>query len=423
MADLAILGGEKTIETKTPHFIWPIITKETERAVLNQLKESISIYDNSGMIGKLENNLSTFFNKKHSLLTNSGTSALYSMYISANLSKGDEVICPAYTFFATVTPLFFTGAIPVLADCDENGNIDPKEMERKITKKTKAVVVTHMWGMPCQIKEIEEICKKNNLLLLEDISHSFGAEYFGRKVGAIGDAAACSLQGQKTITGGEGGFFISDSDEMFYRALALGHYNKRCKNEIPSSHYLSDYAITGMGMKFRIHPLSAAIANEQLSKIKEILEGRNKIAKRMIKELKGLPGIRVPIIDEKIKHGWYAFIIKCLPEELDNLSIEKFYEALKAEGCTELDIPNSTSPLNLLTLFQNPSKIFPDYKNLVSYKKGDFPKAEKFYSSILKLPVWHRKENEKIVDLYIKSFKKVIKNHKSLLENPNKMER
>ncbi len=415
MADkLAMFGGSKTINIKSPHFVWPVITRKTERAVLKQLKNSISIYDNSGIIGELEKNLSVFFSKKHTLLTNSGTCALHSLYVASNLSKGAELICPAYTFFATVSPIFFTGAIPVLADCDENGNIDPKEIRKKITSKTKAVMVTHMWGMPCQMQEIREICKEKDLLLFEDISHAFGAEYHGRKVGTLGDAAACSLQGQKTITGGEGGFFISDSDEMFYRALALGHYNKRCKKEIPALHYLHDYAITGMGLKYRIHPLAAAIANEQLNEIRRILEGREKIARKLIDGLKDLKGIRVPILDKKIKHGWYAFIIKYVPEELGNLPIEKFYEALKAEGCYELDIPNSTSPLNLLPLFQNSSKLFPEYTQ-VHYKKGDFPRAERFFSSILKLPVWHEKKDEKIVDLYIKTFKKVIKNYRQLI--------
>ena len=116
-------------------FEWPIITKETESAVVSQLHDSISIYDNSGIIGDLENSLNKYFDVKHSLLFNSGTSALLSLYMSANLKPGDEVICPAYTFFATVSPIFFSGAIPVLADCGEDGNIDPEEIKKKITDK------------------------------------------------------------------------------------------------------------------------------------------------------------------------------------------------------------------------------------------------------------------------------------------------
>src|SRR3989344_9689211 len=131
---LAINGGEKTVNIDRPHYVWPPITERTRKAVLRQLEESISIYDRSGIIKRLEDNFAQYHGKKHALLTNSGTSALHSMYVGADLKDEDEVICPAYTFYASVTPLFFTGAIPVLADSRDNGNIDPKDIERKITE-------------------------------------------------------------------------------------------------------------------------------------------------------------------------------------------------------------------------------------------------------------------------------------------------
>lgn len=410
---LAIFGGECAVTIKRPHFIWPEITDNTKQAVLAQLNESISIYDRSGVLARLENKLTQYFNLAHALLTNSGTCALYSMFVGAGISKGDEIICPAYTFFATVTPLLFTGAIPILADCDANGNIDPEEIKKKISNRTKAIVVTHMWGVPCQMDKIQEIALKNNLFLFEDISHAFGAEFRGKKVGTFGVAAACSLQGQKTLTGGEGGFLATGTPDIFYKALLLGHYNKRCNNEIPKDFSLSSYSVTGMGLKFRMHPVAAAIVEEQLTQINNFLLGRELIARKLIRGLQGIPGIEVPSLDEDLKRSWYSFVIKYKPEELGGLSRERFYEALKAEGCIELDIPNSTSPLNLLTLFQKPSALFPEYT--FSYKKGDFPKAETFYLSILKLPVWHRACDEKIVDQYVAAFKKVTGQYKRLL--------
>lgn len=415
MKKLALLGGEKTIIQEKPHYLWPKITNKTKLSVLGQMDKSISIYDRSGIIEKFESRFAKLHNAKHALLTNSGTSALHSLYVASGLKKDDEVICPAYTFYATVTPLFFTGAIPVLIDCDNNGNINPQKIEEKITSKTKAIMITHMWGVPCQMDEILKIAKKHNLLLFEDFSHAHLAEYKGKYAGSFGDISACSLQGQKTLTGGEGGILLTDNDSFYYKALLFGHYNKRCKNEIPDDYPLKKFAVTGMGLKLRSHPLAVAIADEQLDNLNEVLSNRRMIAKRLSDGLRDLPGIELLKIDDYLKPSWYAFIFKYKSKDFDGLPINDFYKALVAEGCAELDIPNSTCPLNLLPLFQTPKTMFPDYENKVNYKKGDFPCAEEFYSSVLKLPVWSAKEDIKIVDLYIKAIRKVVNNYKELL--------
>ena len=412
---LAINGGEKSVNVDRPHYVWPLITEKTRQAVLNQLSNSISIRDKSGIIAELEDKFAQYHGKKHALLLNSGSSALYSMYVGADLKEGDEVICPAYTFFATATPLFFTGAVPVLTDSKADGNIDPLDIERKITENTKAIVVTHMWGIPCDMDPIIKIAKKHNLILFEDASHAYGAVYKKRKAGTFGDASAFSLQAQKPLTGGEGGILLTDNDEIFYKALLLGHYHKRCENEIPASHLLYRYAMTGMGLSLWIHPLAAAIANEQFDDLETILENKQETANMMIEELKDLPGIEVPKIPTHIKPNWYAFVIQYKPEELGGLSIEKFYKALHAEGCRELDRPLSTCPLNYHYLFQKPELLFSKYKNKISYKRGDFPNAERFHEHSLKLPVWYNSKDREIVDGYIKAIKKVIENYKELL--------
>jgi dTDP-4-amino-4,6-dideoxygalactose transaminase len=137
------------------------------------------------------------------------------------------------------------------------------EIEKKITDKTKAIVVTHMWGIPCDMDAITVIAKKHNLRLLEDCSHAHGAKFNEQKVGTFGDAAVWSLQGQKTVTGGEGGILLTDDGEIHTRALLLGQYNKRCKQEIPRDHPLYQYALTGFGLKLRAHPLAIAMADQQ----------------------------------------------------------------------------------------------------------------------------------------------------------------
>lgn len=413
---LAINGAEKTVDIEGKHFVWPIITEKTKKAVLEQLDEGISIYDRSGIIKTLEDKFSKYVDKGYSLLTSSGTMALYSMYKSADLKEGDEVIAPAYTFYATVTPLLFNGATPILADCDKNGNIRPEEIEKKVNVRTKAIVVTHMWGVPVDMDPILSIAKKNNLLVFEDASHAHGAIYKGKKVGMFGNASVFSLQGNKTLTGGEGGILITDNPEFYYKSVLLGHYNKRCVQEIPHDNELYQFGITGMGLKLRIHPLAAAIANEQFDNLESVLEGRRAVAVLMMDRLKKIRGITVPDIGDSIKPSWYAMMIGYDSEKFEGLSIQRFYDALKAEGCKEFDIPSSTCPLNYHPLFQNPGKLFPNYKNKFSYRIGDFPDAEKFHNSTLKLPVWHREQDLPIVEKYLSAIEKVAENYKELCQ-------
>lgn len=413
---LAILGGVKTLNKKPPHFSWPPITKAVEISVIRQLHQSISIYDRSGIFEEFENAFAKYHKRKYALLCSSGTIAIHSMHVAAGFKEGDEIICPAYTFFATVTPLLFTGAKPVLCDCDENGNIDPKEIRKKITKQTKAVVITHMWGIPCQMDEIVKICKENNLLLLEDCSHAHGAMYNNKPVGSFCDMAAWSLQGPKNVSGGEGGILLTDNEEFYYKALLLGHYNKRCKQEIPKDHPLYKYAVTGMGLKYRAHPLAIAIAMETFKNLDKYLAVKSFFAKKIMNELGNIKGIKISNISSKIKPSWYGFVFQYKSSELGNLPIEKFFEALQAEGLAEIDRPSSTSPLNLLPLFHNPIELFPAYKNHnFSYQPGDFPKAETFYQNAIKLSVWAFKKDIKVVEAYIRGIKKVVNNYHDLL--------
>lgn len=412
---LAIRGGKKTVNIPPPHFKWPIITKESIAAVVGQIRTSTSIYDRSGIIKEFEEKFAKYHKRKYALLTDTGTNALYSIFVGGGLKKEDEVLCPVYTFFATVTPLFFTGAVPVLCESLEDGNIDPEDIRKKITPKTKAIIVTHMWGLPCDMDEIVKISRKHNLLLFEDCSHSHGATYKEKKVGTFGDAAVWSLQAQKLVTGGEGGMLLTDNKEIYYRALLLGHYNKRCKQEISPKHKYYRYAVTGMGLKLRSHPLGVALASQQFRHLDKWLKQKRAWARYITQELSGLPGLRLPEPGKAKKHSWYAYLIQYKPEELNGLSIERFFKALVAEGCLEADRPGSTCPLNLLPLFQNPVPLFPRYKGKVAYRKGDFPVAEKFHGNAIKFPVWSRPEDKRIVNLYIRAIKKVVANYKELL--------
>lgn len=415
MSKLAVQGGQPILPTEGSHFVWPRITPEIKERVLNQLDTSLSIYNRSGIFEVFEDKFAAYHDRKFALLTNSGTTALHSMFVAANLKEGDEVICPAYTFFASVTPLLFTGAKPILCDSDSNGNISPEEVEKHITSNTKAVLVTHMWGVPVQMAQLKKICEAHNLLLLEDCSHAHGATYGGNVVGSEGDIAAWSLQGSKTVTGGEGGILVMDNEEFYYRGLSLGHYNKRCKNEIPKEHFLSEFAVTGMGLKYRAHPLAIAIADEIFDHLDDVLRVRRMFAKKILTALQGYDALVPPTLTD-VEPSFYALTFQYKKEVLDGLPLDVFLEALHKEGLVEMDHPGSTQPLNLLPLFQKPETLFDAYtENGFSYAPGEFPHAEDFYHNALKMPVGSYEDEAEIVDAYISGIIKVLDNYKELL--------
>lgn len=382
---------------------WPHITEDTKRAVLSQLEiEEISIYNRSGIFEKFEDAFVQFLGVKYGLVVSSGTAGLHTAMVACNFQPGDEVICPAYTFYASVTPIFQTGAIPVLCDADLDGNIDPTKIESLITPRTKAMIVTHMWGIPCDMDAISSICKKHDLKLIEDCSHAHGATYKGKKVGSFGDVAVFSLQGQKIITGGEGGIVVTSSKEIYYRALLFGHYNKRCLQEIDKDTKYYEYAVTGFGLKLRAHPFAIAMANEQFSHLDEWHRIKKENAEYLSKQLKSISGVVLPAAKNKDDEpSWYAYTILIDSSKL-SISTKEFCNKLIEAGITDADMPGSTCPLNLLKLFQEPGFLFPYYSKRVRYMPGDFPVAEHFFFNAIKFPIdtSETKEYREVLDSY-----------------------
>ncbi|RJQ79989.1 DegT/DnrJ/EryC1/StrS family aminotransferase [Pseudonocardiaceae bacterium YIM PH 21723] len=417
MKTLALNGGNPVISNAGPHFSWPPITESTTEAVLTQLTKSVSIYNRSGVIAELEDRLKEYFDTKHAVLTSSGTAAVHSAYMSMFIDPGDEVIVPAYTFLATATPLFQLGAVPVLADSDKTGNVSVSDVEAHITDRTTAIMVTHLWGIPADVQALRTLADEHGLALLEDGSHAHGALVDGVKVGAFGNASAFSMNGPKPLSAGEGGFVLTDDDEAYYRVLLHGHYNKRCRSEIPADHPIAAYGVTGMGLKFRIHPLAAAIALDQLGSLDNYLARREVTANYLRQELGHVPGIKFPEIQDGVRPAWYGLPLTYVPEELGGLPIERFHTALLAEGLHEIDRPGSTGPLNQLPLFQDPEPMFPHYsaRAEVAYRGGQFPVAEQVWRNTLKLPVWHRLEDLPLIDNYIEGIRKVVDRHTELL--------
>jgi perosamine synthetase len=368
-------------------FQWPEISEESESDVLQQLKRTVSIYDNSDVFGTFEKEFGTLHRRKFALLTNSGTSALASIYWALELPPGSTVVVPAYTFFATFTPLVYKNVRLVFCDCDEFGNISSETLANVLDQSVRAVVITHMWGLPADVIEIKKLCDEVGALLIEDCSHAHGARAGPRIVGSLGHAAAWSLQGSKTITGGEGGILCTDDKDIYYKALLYGHYNRRCVKEIPETYDLHRYCKTGFGLKLRAHPLAIALALGMLRRLDDILDKRNATASSFADGLAGSSSVR-HAFGKPGRKSWYTFPITLPSEEM----IPRAMEIAARYGAYDVDFPGSTGDVSSLPLFLDlPIERF-GLLAQVDWKRSRFEMARSLAARLIKVPVWTMKE-------------------------------
>jgi dTDP-4-amino-4,6-dideoxygalactose transaminase len=235
----------------------------------------------------LEKEFADYCGVKHALALTSGSAALFVALKALDIQPGDEVIVPAYTFVASFSALIFAGAIPVLTEIDESLNIDPADIEKRITDSTKAIMPVHMLGNACDMDAILTIAKKHNLIVLEDACQANGADYRGKKLGSMGEFGAYSLNIFKTITGGEGGLLITDDTDLYKRAFGFhdqGHLPNRAGVEVGKRSIL--------GMNYRMNELTGAVALAQMRKIDDIVS-MLRIKKAKLKSaIAGIPGVR-----------------------------------------------------------------------------------------------------------------------------------
>jgi dTDP-4-amino-4,6-dideoxygalactose transaminase len=416
------------------HYKWPLINKEIKDLIVTQADEEISIYSNGGVFKTFEDAFKKLHHRKFALLFSSGTSAIQAAYFASGLKEGDEVLVPVYTFFATITPLLSIGARPVLCDCDDDGNFDPQEIVNKTTKRTRAVVVTHMWGIPCKMNEIMQQCQKRNLMLFEDCSHAHGAKIKGRLVGTFGTASMFSLQGEKIISGGEGGILITDDQRLFENAVLFGHYNKRSWQDVSEDNVLRKFATTGFGLKLRAHPLAVRIALYHLQTLNDAFSTRAKhclILMNVISKIPSLSAVGLTTKDDRlvykdeIQPSFYTLILQ-FKSEFVPYSRDEFVNACVKWGLKEVQIPNSTCPVSRLPLFQGDQQgSSTKFGNLIDYEqkllKVDvkkipldlFSNAEKFHQSAVRLPVWSDPRDTCIVHAYATGLEAV---HHQLME-------
>lgn len=265
-------------------------------------------------ITKLEERLAQYLKVKYCLTFNSGTSALHAALLAYGIGAGDEVIVPSFTFIATANAALFVGAKPVFADIEEKTfGLDTKDVEKKITSRTKAIIPIHYAGSPCLIDDLKQVADKHKILLIEDAAESLGAEVNGAKVGSVGDSAILSFCQNKLITTGEGGALVTNNQDIYEKLkLIRSHGRLETTNYFDSTAYM-DYI--SLGYNFRLSNISAALGLAQLEKLTKLIEMRRENAWLYDSKLSSVKNVTVPFSPKGFKHVYQMYTIR-VPEEL-----------------------------------------------------------------------------------------------------------
>tara|TARA_B100000212_G_scaffold291237_1_gene232902 strand:+ start:13325 stop:14605 length:1281 start_codon:yes stop_codon:yes gene_type:complete len=415
--ELAINGGDPVIKKNFPPY--NTIGEEEKSAALKVLDSGVL----SGFVGasgngfnggqeiqNLEKEVSNYFNVKHCIALNSWTSGLIAAVGAIDIEPGDEIIVTPWTMVATATAILHWNAIPVFVDIDQfTFNINPQKIEKAITSKTKAILYADIFGQSGDIDKIMNIAQKNNLKVISDTAQSPGALYKGKFAGTLADIGGFSLNYHKHIHCGEGGLVVTNSDYLAYRVKLIRNHGEA----VIKTNKAKDLANI-IGHNFRLGEIEAAIARQQLKKLKQFISTRQKAAERLREGLKGLNGLKLPFIPNNYTHVYYVFGII-----LSSKSISKrrnlIANALKAEGVPALGIGYQNIHLNpiFINRIAYGTKSFPWIglnrgDSEVNYHNGLCPVAEKLHNeTFLGIGLCHHSYTDKEIDLIIECFHKV----------------
>jgi len=303
---LALHGGPKTVTTPAPPY--PAIgAEEVAGAVTTLMKRELSTVGHGGVVGEMEDAYAKYFGVKYCHSFNAGTAAIASGLFAIGVGPGDEVLTASNTWISGICAICHAGAVPVFCDTAKDAQyIDPAEIRRKATPRTKAVIVTHVWGLPADMDPILEAALAKKLRVLEDASHAHGAKYKGKYVGTIGDVGAFSLQGSKAIVAGEGGVLVTNRRLYYERAMVPGDHGVRLRQELTLKQ-LEPFTRGGGAWTYRIAPVCAAVGLAQLRKLDTLNAARQANFDRLHKRLKkSVPFVKWPRLHRGSVRGWYS---------------------------------------------------------------------------------------------------------------------
>jgi UDP-4-amino-4,6-dideoxy-N-acetyl-beta-L-altrosamine transaminase len=347
-------------------------------------------------IREFEEALCKYTGAKYAVVVSSGTAALHIACLAAGIKQGDEVITSPITFVASANCVLYCGGKPVFADIQEDTiNIDPQEIKKKISKRTRAIIPVHFAGHPCDLEEIYSIAKDNNLIVIEDACHALGAEYKGYKIGSckFSDMTVFSFHPVKSITTGEGGAVLTNNEELYEKLLMLRtHGITKDKNKLLNKNE-GDwwYEMHYLGFNYRITDFQCALGLSQLKKLDNFIQYRRKIVEIYNKELSKIDEIILPVERPYVKSSWHIYYIR-----LKNSKKRKeVFEFLREQ--------NIGVQVHYIPIYHQPY-----YRQRFGYEIDDYPRAERYYKQAITLPLFPNMRDGEI-SFVIKAIKRSLK--------------
>lgn len=387
---LAINGGSKVRDN-----IWQdnFTTGEEEKVALSRVIDSgyLSLFEGSHTpdepfsfyggpeVQALEKEWKDYYKCNYAVSVNSATSGLYMAIGALEIGYGDEVIVSPYTMSACALAPMIYGAIPVFADVDDMGSLDPKSIKKLVSSKTKAILVVHQFGIPAQMDEIMSIAKEYNLKVIEDCAQAHGAKYKDKYVGTIGDIGVFSLNVNKTIQSGEGGVCVTNDEDLHYRLALIRNHGEAVVG--PAGY---DNITNTAGFNYRMTELQAAVCRVQLSKLDHLNEERVKLVKYLNDGLNQFDFLVTPKGRENCINTHYVYSLRFLPE-IAGISREEFIKAVNAEGI--MFYQGYVKPLYFQPMYQRkhlykngyPFSAIENKDCRMEYDEGTCPNAEKLH--------------------------------------------
>lgn len=346
------------------------ISDEDIQAVVETLKSDF--ITTGPKINEFENAVAQFADAKFAVAVSNGTAALHCAMFAIGIQEGDEVIVPTLTFAASANCVVYQGGTPVFADsCPTDLLIDPEDLERKITEKTKAVIAVDYAGQPCDYDALRAICDKYDLVLISDACHSIGSEYHGCKTGSIADITCFSFHPVKHITTGEGGMALTDNAEFAEKMRSFrGHgittdFRQR---EEKGGHY---YEMVDLGFNYRITDFQCALGISQLKNLPDWIKRRQEIAAKYDETFSNVAQITPLRTSQDVSNAYHLYVIK-LSDDLDR---DKVFRELRNSGIG-------------VNVHYIPAHLHPYYRNNFNTSEGLCPIAEETYKHIISLPMF-----------------------------------
>ncbi|WP_455645327.1 DegT/DnrJ/EryC1/StrS family aminotransferase [Methanosphaera sp.] len=351
----------------------PIISDEEIEAVTEVLKSGMLAQ--GSVVEEFQNEFAKYVEAGYGIATTSGTTALHTALIAADIKPGDEIITTPFTFAATSNSILYSQATPVYADIDpKTFNLDPEKIEEKITDKTKAIMPVHLYGQPADMDAIMEIAEKHDLKVIEDAAQAHGAVYHGKKIGSIGDLGCFSFYPTKNMTTGEGGMVTTNDEDLAEKSGMIRAHGESKR-----------YEQSLLGYNYRMTNIAASIGLVQLKHIDEFNAKRNENAAYLNEGLADVEGITTPYTADDVTHVFHQYTIR----------VSKDRDAFK-EYLTDNEI--GTGVHYPIVLYKQPY-----YQTLGI--TGNCPEAEKAASQVISLPV-HPSLTTEELDTIIETVKK-----------------